>query len=572
MRHTWRPDHKDDKKRGQLFMNDIASAPGGPPLAPAVTAALGTAAAPASLPAAAPGDVDSFRIRFSVQTRAADPRRRARHGGFPGSGTLSFGAATGTLSLDGSTGGWIGAQPFHLAIPRAQIFDASSAGKRIFFDLHTPDGVLGIALQAADAATAASIAERLPMQVTSTFAAELDAHARFSDLVQSRPVAWATWGLVVANLLLFAAMVLNGVSPLQPDIPAMIRWGANYGPDTLDGDWWRLLTSSFEHFGALHLAVNLLVLARFGPLAERLYGGFRFLSLYLFAGVIANMTSVLWDPMQCAAGASGAILGVFGALLACLLRRRRELPALVHDHQRSLALGFVAYCLYNGFLHPAIDNAAHLGGLAAGFAVGLALAPPLDPAAREATAGANVTTAAGIGALLVIALAYPLTHPGHARQQELRFAREYTAMTGASAEIGNALATLQREPLGTEAERLAVSNQVMTDIVPRWNNLYAVLSSLPLPDGSPYRALRDTSLGMLDNARRMATSYALVLVRPREEGEAMLESYRALLLDQHARAKDLRQEELALRNTSRFTHRHGPALAPVPGSAAAARS
>ncbi|NIF75315.1 rhomboid family intramembrane serine protease [Burkholderia sp. Ap-962] len=423
-----------------------------------------------------------------------------------------------------------------------------------------------------DAAAAASIAERLPMQVTSTFAAELDAHARFGDLVQSRPIAWATWGLVAANLLLFAAMVLNGVSPLQPDIPAMIRWGANYGPDTLDGDWWRLLTSSFEHFGALHLAVNLLVLARFGPLAERLYGSFRFLSLYLFAGVIASMTSVLWDPMQCAAGASGAILGVFGALLACLLRRRRELPALVHDHQRSLALGFVAYCLYNGFLHPAIDNAAHLGGLAAGFAVGLALAPPLDPAAREATAGANVTTAAGIGALLVIALAYPLTHPGHGRQQELRFAREYMAMTGASAEIGNALATLQREPMGTEAERLAVSNQVMTDIVPRWNNLYAVLSSLPLPDGSPYRALRDTSLGMLDNARRMATSYALVLVRPREEGEAMLESYRALLLDQHARAKDLRQEELALRNTSRFTHRHGPALAPVPGSAAAARS
>ncbi|WP_414450769.1 rhomboid family intramembrane serine protease [Burkholderia sp. 22PA0099] len=541
-------------------MNDIASTPGMPPHAPAVPPATHAAHATAT-------PADTCRIRFSVQPRPHDSLRRPRHEGFPGRGTLSFEANGAGLSLDGQSGGLFNTAPFHLAIPRAQIFDASSAGKRVFFDLHTPDGVLSVVLLAADADSAAWIAGRLPMQVTSAFSTELDAHARYADRMHAQPVAWATWGLIALNLLLYAAMVASGVSPLKPEVPAMIAWGANYGPDTLDGDWWRLLTGAFEHFGAVHLAVNMLVLARFGPLAERLYGSQRFVALYLFAGVFASMTSVTWDAMQCSAGASGAILGVFGAVLAYLLRRRRELPALVHDHQRALALGFVAYCLYNGFTHPMIDNAAHLGGLVAGFAVGLALAPPLDTTTREATAGAQVSLAAGVGALMAIALAYPLAHPGHERVLELRFAREYMATTNASAEIGTALVALQHEPMGSDAERLAVSNRVMTDIVPRWNNLYAALSSVPLPDGSPYRALRDTSLGMLDNARRMASTYALMLVRSPLERDAMVEPYRALLLDQHARRKDLLTEELALHHPGRGAQR--PA-APAAGSSGAA--
>ncbi|MBN3728569.1 rhomboid family intramembrane serine protease, partial [Burkholderia sp. Ac-20379] len=333
-------------------MNDIASTPGVPPHAPAVPPAAHAAAAPA----------DTCRIRFSVQPRPHDARRHARRGGFPGRGTLRFAANGAALSLDGRSGGLFGAAPFHLAIPRAQIFDAGSAGKRVFFDLHTPDGVLAVALLAADAATAARIAGRLPMQVTSAFATEPDAQARHADRLQAQPAAWVTWALIALNLLLYAAMVASGVAPLKPELPAMIAWGANYGPDTLDGDWWRLLTGTFEHFGAVPLAANMLALACFGPLAERRYGSQRFLALYLFAGVFAGMTSVMRDAMQCSAGASGAIFGVFGAMLAYLLRRRRELPALAHAPRRALALGFVAYCLYIGLTYSMIDAAAQLGG------------------------------------------------------------------------------------------------------------------------------------------------------------------------------------------------------------------
>jgi rhomboid protease GluP len=538
------------------FMNDIASAPGTPPLAPAATVA--------------PGAGDTFRVRFSVQPRPAGTPRRAGQGGLPGSGTLSFGAATGTLSLDGTTGGLLRGTPFHLALPRAQIFDASAAGKRVCFDLHTPDGICSVTLLAADAAAAGQIAGRLPMQVTSAFSShELDAPARFTELAHAEPLAWVTWSLIAVNLLLFLAMVMNGVPALRPDVPAMIRWGANFGPDTLEGDWWRLLTAPFLHFGVFHLCVNLLVLARFGPLAERRYGSLRLLSLFLFAGVITGMTSALQDPMQCSAGASGAIFGVFGALFAYRLRRGHE-PGAAIGRPRPLMFGFVAYGLYNGLMHPAIDNVAHLGGLIAGLLLGLALAPPADPAARDATAGANLATAAGVAALLAVALAYPLTHPRAARAQELRFAREYMAMTGASAEIGGALVALQHAPLDTDAQRIAVSNQVMTDIVPRWNNLYAVLASLPLPDGSPYRALRETGLGMLDNARRMATTYALMLVRSPTGGEGR-DGHAPALPERRADAKTNAGIELAMRRGARIV-RHGASAAGLDAGANPAAS
>ncbi|MCR1767513.1 rhomboid family intramembrane serine protease [Burkholderia glumae] len=523
-------------------MNDIASAPGTPPLAPA---------------ALAPGASDTYRVRFSVQPRPAGTPRRARRGGLPGSGTLSFGAATGALSLDGMTGGLLRATPFHLALPRAQIFDVSAVGERVCFDLHTPDGVCSVALLAADTAAAARIAGRLPMQVTSAFCShELDAPARFTGLAQAGPLAWATWGLIAVNLLLFLAMAMSGVSALRPDVPAMIRWGANFGPDTLEGDWWRLLTAPFLHLGVFDLGVNLLVLARVGPLAERGYGGPRLLALFLFAGVMAGMASLLQDPMQCSAGASGAIFGLFGALAAPRLRHRRA-PGTDAGRPGLIAPGFAAYCLYYGLMHPAIDNVAHLGGLIAGLLLGLALAPPADPAARDATAGAQLAGAAGMAALLAIALAYPLTHPGAARAQELRFAREYMAMTGVSAEIGGALVALQHAPLDTDAQRQAVSNRVMTDIVPRWNNLHAVLSSLPLPDGSPYRALRETGLGMLDNARRMATTYALMLVRSPTGGNAG--SRPPGPAERRADAKAAAGIELAMRRGARLVRQGAPA-------------
>jgi membrane associated rhomboid family serine protease len=158
----------------------------------------------------------------------------------------------------------------------------------------------------------------------------------------------------------------------------MIRLGTDYTPLTLGGQWWRLLTSIFLHFGLFHVALNMWALYVNGLVAERIFGSVRYLAIYLVAGVTGSVTSLLWHPIVNGAGASGAIFGVLGALLAFFLLRKGGLPASVAKAQSTSAGVFVIYSLLNGARYGGIDNAAHLGGLVGGFVMGLLLARPLD--------------------------------------------------------------------------------------------------------------------------------------------------------------------------------------------------
>lgn len=218
------------------------------------------------------------------------------------------------------------------------------------------------------------------------------------------PTARVTPILIGANLLVFVAMALAGAGLLVPDPAVHVRWGSNFGPRTLDGEWWRLGTSMFLHYGALHLLLNMWVLHAYGTVAERLYGSAHFLTLYLCAGLTGSLTSVWWHPAVNSAGASGAIFGVFGGLLAFLVHRTNGVPPSIMVSHRNSMLLFLGYNLFFGFVHPGIDNAAHLGGLASGFLLGLVLARPLD-ARRRAEEGALrlMTAAAACAALLVFA-------------------------------------------------------------------------------------------------------------------------------------------------------------------------
>jgi membrane associated rhomboid family serine protease len=147
---------------------------------------------------------------------------------------------------------------------------------------------------------------------------------------------------------------------------------------TATGEWWRLLSSTFLHFGFLHLAFNMWALWVNGIVAERLFGSSRYLLIYLVAGVAGSLTSFLWHPFVNGAGASGAIFGVLGALLAYFLRTDTGIPRSVIVAQRNAAAFFIVVSILNAARFPGIDNAAHLGGLAAGFILGLLLCRPLD--------------------------------------------------------------------------------------------------------------------------------------------------------------------------------------------------
>jgi len=188
-------------------------------------------------------------------------------------------------------------------------------------------------------------------------------------------VAWVTPTLVLANVAVFLAMVVSGVSPLSPTVGDLYTWGADFGPAVAAGEWWRLLTSAFVHVGLVHIAFNMYVLWVAGVFVERVYGNAEFLLLYLLAALSGSLVSTLWSPTVVTAGASGAIFGLFGAILAFSMGRGHALPPVVAARLRKGALTFVLLNVVLGLAIAAISNSAHLGGLAGGFAAGWLLVP-----------------------------------------------------------------------------------------------------------------------------------------------------------------------------------------------------
>lgn len=176
------------------------------------------------------------------------------------------------------------------------------------------------------------------------------------------------------NVAVFAAMVVAGVSPLEPSVADLIAWGALFGPLTIDDQWFRLLTSMFLHVGAIHLVLNMIGLASLGPVVEAGLGSVRFLVVYLLCGLGGASASLLVDPARVSAGASGAIFGLAGLLLVIHLRLPASDRRSDWDIEAKGLGSFVFGNLLFGLVHPNIDNAAHVGGLLIGGLLGFLLA------------------------------------------------------------------------------------------------------------------------------------------------------------------------------------------------------
>jgi membrane associated rhomboid family serine protease len=179
--------------------------------------------------------------------------------------------------------------------------------------------------------------------------------------------------LIGMNVAVFAVMVLSGVSAVRPALDQLRIWGADYGPLTLGGQPWRLITSVFVHIGLIHLAVNMWALWNLGVLAEMIFGRRLYLIIYLLAGIAGNVGSLAWHPNVTGAGASGAIFGIAGAVIAVL--KLADLP-IPQQAMRGTLRSLVSFAIYNlafGVLGN-IDNAAHLGGFGCGLVLGALLA------------------------------------------------------------------------------------------------------------------------------------------------------------------------------------------------------
>jgi rhomboid protease GluP len=189
-----------------------------------------------------------------------------------------------------------------------------------------------------------------------------------------------------ANLAVFLATAYASSSVM--DFPGdVLVWGANVGPYTLSGQWWRLLSYMFLHGGLMHIAFNMWCLWDLGALCESLYGRWTFAAIYLITGIGAGIASVAWNPHVFSVGASGAIFGLAGALIASFYLGEFSVPrAALSGTLRSL-LFFAGFNLFFGQVVGGIDNACHIGGLIVGLILGAMialLAPQHDKPLRRA--------------------------------------------------------------------------------------------------------------------------------------------------------------------------------------------
>ena len=178
---------------------------------------------------------------------------------------------------------------------------------------------------------------------------------------------FATPIIIYGNVLVFLAMVIAGLGFMDFNAGDLLSWGANYGPDTANGQWWRLLTAIFVHAGFMHLLLNMYGLLFVGLFLEPVLGGWQFAIYYLATGLLASLASLKIHPDLVGVGASGAIFGMYGVFLACLLTG--VFPPGMKKAFLLSTLIFVGANLAMG-LSGNIDNAAHIGGLVSGFLIG----------------------------------------------------------------------------------------------------------------------------------------------------------------------------------------------------------
>ncbi|MDB6048989.1 MAG: rhomboid family intrarane serine protease [Pseudomonas sp.] len=419
-----------------------------------------------------------------------------------------------------------------LVIPRSQIFDAKTIRKYVYFDVHAPAGIQRVVLFASSNGEARKILEWLPAQATPAHEAERTALSSYSERILTlTPITWVTYGLIAINVLVYLAMCASGVGVMAQNLPMTVKWGTNFGPETLSGGWWRLVTSVFVHFGLMHLMLNMLALYQIGRLAERLYGSGRFLVLYLFAGVIGSIVSVLWHPTVNSAGASGAIFGVFGGLLVFVLKFRQQLPASIAVQQRTSIVILIAYNLFYGFTHQGIDNGAHLGGLVGGALLGLTLAMPLSEPARAKVALRNTVLSCALALAVFGASAYLLARASEGTREELQFKKLVLALDPAEQKAMSDMLALMHLHVDTQSERDAVANRVMQEVVPQWEKLYASFDNVHLSANSPNTALRATLLRYFDDRRKMYRLAAILAQRGPEPDATVLAQITALKSD-----------------------------------------
>jgi rhomboid protease GluP len=371
---------------------------------------------------------------------------------------------------------------------RAQIADVVQSGNCLSFSI-TPAGgeMQSMKLWTQDEDAAKRISREFPDTMSAAGMAIKEYEVQLASVGRSDTV---TKVLVAANVLFFGAAGIGGAGFIVPNPQVLQAWGTNFGPLTTDGQWWRLVSSIFLHFGFFHLALNMWALYVGGRLVERLFGSRAFALLYFASGIGASLSSLIWNPAVNSAGASGAIFGVYGAMLAYFLRKNSSIPPSIVREQRASGFAFIAFNLMNGFSHSGIDNAAHIGGLGVGLIMGFVLARPLGAEARARNDAASFYVRGSVVALAIIGVLFVSVHFSPAgNTTEQAFRRDVIEMAEpekhAQQVAKDAIDKLQNHQI-TPSE---FAERIEKDVLPQWTMIQRKFERDRVPEGSKLKPL-----------------------------------------------------------------------------------
>jgi len=197
-----------------------------------------------------------------------------------------------------------------------------------------------------------------------------DAHAKLH----------VTNALLAINVIVMVAITFSGgvASLMNPSGDLLVRFGGLMGARSLFEEQWRLLTSTYVHAGILHIAFNMWCLWDLGGLAERIFDRWVYAFVYTFCGLAGSLAAAGWNPGGLTVGASGAIFGIAGALISALYLGNLPVSKTAIQSTLKSLLFFAGFNLFYGAaISRNISNAAHIGGLVTGLALGAALSPSL---------------------------------------------------------------------------------------------------------------------------------------------------------------------------------------------------
>ncbi|MBS0631184.1 MAG: rhomboid family intramembrane serine protease [Verrucomicrobia bacterium] len=466
----------------------------------------------------------TFPVRYNLPADAtANPE-------FKGSGELTISSDLSTYRFTGTKPGLFSGQPKTLTFTSADIRNVTQNGALLSFVTDVGQcGRLGRRFEflCADADAATTVRAMLPTRIDAEFTAEQDFAARLQQLPAASSWATSVTGLIIlANIAVFIVMgAFFHAGWFEVDsMMAYIRYGANNGAATTGGEWWRLLTSAFLHFGLVHLLLNMWALFSVGGLLERLLGRALYLLLYLASAIGGGLLSIAWNGDKLwSAGASGAVFGVYGGLLGYVLRHKEALPRSVWKPLQNSALTFAGYNLIYGAIHPGIDNAAHIGGLVTGLALGWLIAIPVEPALRPALIRKNFRL--GLGACLIVFVAAGAALP----RFNYRLSEEL-AWEDATKDLFEPETALlkqdqeSRSALSTPAAQEKYVAWVGSDVLPYYEKAAQKLVALHFSPGLRTERRR---LALLEYVRVQADAYRHLSLAIQNDSEADVTAYKA---------------------------------------------